>query len=70
MNETRQTINVPLELTSDQTAYLMGLMKWYMEVDYPESGDKTDKTSEFSFAKRILTKLKRAERKAYADLVK
>lgn len=68
MNDIRQTIKVPIEMTSDQTGYLLGWIKFYLNVAVFEN--KPEDIKEKAFIQRIVTKLKRAEHKAYTDLVK
>jgi len=55
-------------MTSDQTGYLISWIKFYLNVAIFE--DKPEDMNEKAFIKRIEKKLKNAERKAYAELVK
>lgn len=67
--KSRQTIPVAPELTTDQTGYLIKLIEWYLKTAILVEG-KPKGEDEQAFVKRILTKLKRAEREAYSNLGK
>ena len=68
MNDIRQTIEVDLKMTSDQTGYLIKWIEFYLNAAVFEN--KSEDIKEKAFIQRINTKLKRAERKAYIELVK